>query len=106
MKRPYIAYLDITTKEKPTTPSRSQKHRQSQRASTWEDNAVVKELALPTVIQLTDVVAHSLYTLVFMLEYVISWPLTQHDKVALCLLFVCVVFEICNSKSYMKPTLV
>jgi nephrocystin-4 len=47
-----------------------------------EDETVsVKCLSLPTVIQLTDVVAHPLYTLVFMLEYVISWPLTQNDKV-------------------------
>ena len=59
------------------------KRRTSLRLANQEDETVMKCLSLPTVIQLTDVVAHPLYTLVFMLEYVISWPLTQNDKVVI-----------------------
>eukprot|EP00118_Oscarella_pearsei_P012174 m.87249 g.87249 ORF g.87249 m.87249 type:complete len:1398 (+) comp36538_c0_seq6:32-4225(+) len=75
VKRPHVAYLDLESRR----ASRRGSHR---RGSLFQDggDATATQLHLPTVIQLTDLVNHPLYAIVFMLEFVMSWPLKQKDK--------------------------
>ena len=65
-----MAYLDLESRQ---ASVRGSSRRSSAQALT--------QLNLSTVIQINELVHHPLYAIVFMLEFVITWPLSQRDKV-------------------------